>query len=1043
MAGTFQTILNRLFSNKVVIKKMPSGRIKTVDFNRLQSSGNYQTGKYRGLRMTANGQSTAYTSGYSSNSQMEQLDVLRNTLYVDYELMDNDPILAGALDIYADEVTVNNAHGDVLTINCSDANIKQILYNLHYDILNIDFNLWSWVRTLCKFGDLFLYTPTMPTVGIIDAIPIHPSLMSRRDNMGAEQDETRFLFDPAYASQQSYAMTKSEFTIQEISHMRLVTNTNFLPYGKSMLEGARKVWKQLCLPEFSQVWTDRGAVSISELKVSDTIISYDIDNKNPYISKVKNWVPTGKKEVFEIKSTNRKFYGTSEHLYLTSNGEYKSVDNLTVADNIIVADIASLKNENIIPNLKLENAEIVARFEPDYFKNSVRVKKGKCLLCNDSKLKRLNSLHLKYKHGIEFEEYRKITGIDNYFNLMNRNKNVPIEVAIEFCKLYELDDSKLRLSRKNSKIELVDENLLIDNFKLFVRFFGFMLGDGWVDDSKICFSLGTRLDKSWKYVELFDKLGLKYNILKEGTSKASFTTSNLYFVDLLKQLDFINGTKNKIVPTWVFNLDSEHIKEFLLGFADADGCDLANDRFQLAGINEGLITNLHLLAQQIGLVCSNVWVTDARKNYWNPEKMGNPVHYFSFSLKQSHFNKIIDGRICQKIVSIESIGIHDVYDIEVDNNDHNFIVDGVISHNCLMEDAMLIHRIMRAPERRIFKIDVGNIAPEEIDGYMEAITNSMKKVPFMDQDGEYNLRYNMMNMLEDYYLPVRGGDTGTDISSLAGLGNDGQIDDIEYLRNKMMAFLKIPKSYMGYDDVGGKTTLPSEDIRFARTIERIQKMVTTELYKISVVHLMTQGFQPEQFADFTLTLSPPSMIYERQRVDLLNEKINLIANIKEQKMLSNKYIYENILSLSPEEWKAEEDLVIEDLKLGFRQQQIIDEGNDPAVTGKSFGTPHDIAQMHVASKLTGGNSDGIKQLTATDSRHENEGRPVKHGSFERAKDSDLGYDPTGRKQMNRTEVIQKFIKSTEKFITNKQSKRLVENTEDDEIGMLNEKLLLE
>ena len=104
-----------------------------------------------------------------------------------------------------------------------------------------------------------------------------------------------------------------------------------------------------------------------------------------------------------------------------------------------------------------------------------------------------------------------------------------------------------------------------------------------------------------------------------------------------------------------------------------------------------------------------------------------------------------------------------------------------------MEDAMMIHRIMRAPEKRIFKIDIGNIPPAEVDSYVKKYHRQMKKTPYIDEStGDYNLKFNMQNMLEDYYLPVRGGQSGTEIDSLSGM-EFGGIDDIEYLRNRMMA----------------------------------------------------------------------------------------------------------------------------------------------------------------------------------------------------------------------------------------------------------------
>ena len=270
----------------------------------------------------------------------------------------------------------------------------------------------------------------------------------------------------------------------------------------------------------------------------------------------------------------------------------------------------------------------------------------------------------------------------------------------------------------------------------------------------------------------------------------------------------------------------------------------------------------------------------------------------------------------------------------------------------LMEDAMLIHRIMRAPERRIFKVDVGNIPPNEVDAHMQTIVTSMKKIPYVDEKtGEYNLKFNMENMMEDYFVPVRGGDTGTSVESLPGLSNDGQIEDIEYLRNKLHSALKIPKAFLGYDEgVEGKATLAAEDVRFARTIERIQKIFVSELTKIAIVHLFTQGFKDEELIDFTLSLTNPSLIYEKQKIESLNEKVSLATNLKESTLFSEQWIYENIFGLSKNEWRHEQEQVIEDLKETFRKEQIKSEGNDPKKTNMSFGTPHDIASMHVSTR---------------------------------------------------------------------------------------------
>lgn len=553
-------ILRKLFSRNIIITNLPGNRLRAFDVNKLQSAGNknnsnvYSRSKFRSSNKYS-------TWGYSGGNTRFDIESLRNTMYMDYEIMDKDSIISSALDIISDEVTSNDADGNLLIIKSEDNRIKKILYNLFYDVLNIEFNLWPWTRQVCKHGDFFLHLQFVETHGIINVTPIHPSLMKREEN--PETGETLFRYEGN--GYYTTSGTKNVFEMFEIAHFRLLSDSNMLPYGKSMIEAARKEFKRLSLAE----------------------------------------------------------------------------------------------------------------------------------------------------------------------------------------------------------------------------------------------------------------------------------------------------------------------------------------------------------------------------------------------------------------------------------------------------DAMLLHRIMRSPERRIFKIDVGNIPPAETDAHIEQIVAEMKRVPYIDEDtGEYNLRYNLLNSMEDYYLPVRGGDSGTSIETLPGLTNDGQMEDVEYLKTKMMAALKIPKAYLGYDESTAKANLANEDIRFARMIERVQKMIISELYKIAIIHLKSQGFKSEELLNFELALTSPSIIYERQKIDLLNEKFNLISNILESQLLSDIYIYENVLGLSEAEYKQEKLRVPEWLKTKFRYTQITDEGNDPSITKQSFGTPHDIATLQMASSADDNtNPESLKHLYSDDGRENNEGQPFKYNSFETKKDTVNGTDPTGRKQL--------------------------------------------
>ena len=363
----------------------------------------------------------------------------------------------------------------------------------------------------------------------------------------------------------------------------------------------------------------------------------------------------------------------------------------------------------------------------------------------------------------------------------------------------------------------------------------------------------------------------------------------------------------------------------------------------------------------------------------------------------------------------------------------------------LMEDAMLIHRIMRAPEKRMFYVNVGSIPPNEVEQFMQKTINSIKKTPYVDpQTGEYNLRFNMMNMMEDFYLPVRGGDTSTRIETTKGLDYDGT-GDIEYLRDKMFAALKVPKAYFGYEkDLSGKATLAAEDIRFARSVERIQRILESELTKIGLVHLYAQGFRGESLTNFEIKLTTPSIVYEQEKVALLKEKIDLARQMVETKLFSSDYIYDHIFNLSEDTYNEMRDLVREDAKREFRISQIENEGNDPIVSGQSYGTPHDLASLY-------GSREQGEVPAGYDERDVNPvGRPKEKASIlGTQKDPVGGRDRLGvhgmkggypsdnenvRESMNNTQAV--FLRNKDLFSSNK--KMIFEQTEEETSDLLNE-----
>lgn len=245
----------------------------------------------------------------------------------------------------------------------------------------------------------------------------------------------------------------------------------------------------------------------------------------------------------------------------------------------------------------------------------------------------------------------------------------------------------------------------------------------------------------------------------------------------------------------------------------------------------------------------------------------------------------------------------------------------------LMEDAMMAYRVVRSSERRVFKIDVGAVPPQEVEQYMEKIVTQLKRHSVVDPtSGRVDLRYNPMSIEEDYFIPVRAG-SATEITNLAGAQNITAIDDIKYLRDKLFSALKIPQAYlsMGEGAAEDKTTLAQKDIRFARTIQRLQRVIIAELEKIGIIHLYTLGFRGDDLLSFSLSLNNPSKIAELQEIEHWKAKFDIAASATEG-FFSRRWVAENIFGMSYEDFIRNQREMFYDRKQDASLQAVAEAG---------------------------------------------------------------------------------------------------------------------
>ena len=287
----------------------------------------------------------------------------------------------------------------------------------------------------------------------------------------------------------------------------------------------------------------------------------------------------------------------------------------------------------------------------------------------------------------------------------------------------------------------------------------------------------------------------------------------------------------------------------------------------------------------------------------------------------------------------------------------------------LAEDAMLIYRTTRAPERRVFKVFVGNMDDKDIEAYVQRVANKFKRDQIVDsRNGQVDMRYNQMAVDQDYFIPVRDPAQTNPIETLPGAQNLGEIADIEYIQKKMLAALRIPKAFLGFEEVvGDGKTLALMDIRFARTINRIQKSMIQELNKIALMHLYLLGLEDE-LDNFTLSLTNPSAQSDLLRIEQWKEKITLYKDATSDQSqvgilpVSHTWAKKNILGMSDSEVVLDLQQQRLERAMGFEltnTQNVIKRSGVFDEVDSKYGVPEEEREQGGEAPTGGGDSGGM------------------------------------------------------------------------------------
>ena len=654
-------------------------------------------------------------------------------MYRDAELMDAFPEIGAALDLVSEESCLTGDKGQIVNVYSKSDRIKAILEDLFVNRLNLQVTAPMVIRGMCKYGNQFQLLDIDRTLGVkgwrqlpvfnVDRIEggvQNPYGTAQTALINASSTDKVDMSTKFVWTEENNSQVP--FRDWQIAHFRLLTNSMYLPYG--------------CLVGDTRVETEFGYKDIDSINAGDNVWTFNVETQRRELGTVSVNQCKGIKEVFRVRTKHFEIEGTADHKLLTcSDGvlEYKEIKDIAVGD---------------------------------------------LLVCNNA----------------EKAQTRQI-GVD---------KSIPTDAG-----------------NKTSLWEEAMEHVPNEVNEDFARLFGFMLGDGWLDgENRVMFAMGEYEALNKRYSELIGKFSgrdVKYVESKENKSIPYDTcyVNSKPLKTIFERLGFKGDCYTKRIPAWVFMCSAPIKKAFLKGMVDADGAlrivgsDSLSNTVELT--NEQLVRDVKTLAQSLGYKCGNISERD-RIGYTSYAKDGSPIvskhksYYVTFYEKQNlqekktdMKNRLSDEFKLEKVTEITNEGEKKTYDITIIGNENsNFFANGIVTHNCsylnsarrhfrmlsLMEDMMLIYRLERSIERRVFKIYVGNIDDADVSAYIEEIANNFKRTPIIDpMTGQIDLRKNIMPVHKDTPIPLMDGRT-IPIKELAKEYEEGKINFVYSVQDK-------------------------------------------------------------------------------------------------------------------------------------------------------------------------------------------------------------------------------------------------------------------
>ncbi len=676
-----------------------------------------------------------------------------------------------------------------------------------------------------------------------------------------------------------------------------------------------------CLEGNQRVKTKEGWKFVKDIIPGDLIYAYNINNDIFEETKVKNQWKTGNKKVIKISSKHSSLICTPDHpiLIKDENNEIRYVN----AEDIIIKKhkIKLVQNEIIGENIPFPilDRDIVAKISnpEEWIEYEMKGKK-------------------KFIYEIA-EKYNQ--NKHNIYSFIYGYQPLEINLAKQIVSEFPIN---LKLAEKyegHYQNELILPEYIDEDFS---RLFGFLIGDGWVNTYTIGFAEGIDIKQNEYYGNLMKKYFGNCSRIDANSRKSeykSWVTNNTLGCELLKSMGFITGAKNKRIPEWVFLSKKSVQLAFIEGLLDADGCDRRkNDKDTWASTinlcNEKLIYDIKELWTRLGYCSGKISYFKIKGIHIAGSKnKSQDSEYWSIYISK----KILPS--WENIIKIEDLeNTEEVYDIEVENKNHNFVVNGIVCHNCIkpfnqlrmIEDACVIWKVSRAAQRRLYYIDVGNLpkakAEQVIKDYQVRFRN---KVVYNAESGQIQNDRRFISMLEDFFIPRRNDSKTTEITTLNDTSSFDDMSMVEYFEEKLYKSLSVPISRLNTEvkfSLGRSSEITRDELKFSKFVQRLRNRFSDIFDQALRIQCILKGIctdeEWESFKDYVIyDYVKDNYFEELKESEVLQDRLATLSTIDLYvgKYISEYWVRKNVLKMTDEEIKIEDETIRKE-----KQKNIID-----------------------------------------------------------------------------------------------------------------------